>query len=160
MTELEYLIVYLEVNALAFIFLSIILFNVNHDFGSDLEVNIFKIFLLSLIIALIVDCLTHAHYRHAISLPIPVLKTLYSTHMFIMAGLMPLLWLLFAELRLGFSIFKKHFHLTAIIIPVVIIFICAYGSIWFNLLYSIDSTGTYHRGPYGFIKILFPILSS
>ena len=156
MTELQYLIVYFEVNLLAFIFLGIILFNVKHDFGSDLEVNIFKVFLASLMIALIVDCFTHAHYRHVITLPIPILKLLYSTHMFMMAGFMPLLWMLFAELRLGISVFKERKVLAAIIIPAAIVFILAYGSMWAGWYYTIDATGTYHRGPYWALQNLVP----
>lgn len=145
--ELQYLIVYLEVNALALIFLGIILFNVNHDFGSDLEVKIFKMLILSLITALIVDCCTHSHYRHAVFFPVPILKFLYSTHMFIMSGLMPLLWVLFAELRLGFSIFTKRKQLAVVAIPCIIIFILAYGSMKYGWLFTIDETATYHRGP-------------
>ena len=156
MAELQYFIVYLEVNLLAFIFLGIIFFYVNHDLGSDVEVNIFKIFVLTLMAALFVDCLTHAHYRHVIVIPTPVLKLLYSTHMFLMSGFMPLIWILFSELRLGVSIFKKHWRMAAILIATAVVFILAYGSYWFNWYYTIDSTGTYHRGPYWALQNLVP----
>ncbi len=98
--ELNYLIVYLEILTLCWVFTAVIFLSVRPDFGSVWEVRVFKCLLVTVLIALIADGFTHAHYRHVIELPIPLLSFLYGLYMFMMSGLLSYFWLVFAEMKL------------------------------------------------------------
>lgn len=146
--ELQYLTVYLEVLLLCFIFLAVMLFNVSRDLGSEWEVVTFKWMIRALLIALVVDGFTHAHYRNAIELPRTLLAFFYSTYMAIMSGVMPFAWLVFAELHIKPSFIqnRKTFYLS--LVPVLIAVIAAYASMKTGWYYTIDENLVYHRGPY------------
>ena len=146
--ELNYLIVYLEILTLCWIFTAVIFLSVRPDFGSVWEVRIFKCLLVTVLIALIADGFTHAHYRHFIHLPIPLLSFLYGLYMFMMSGLLSYFWLLFAEMKLNVSIADNRKYFILATIPVILIGIAAFSSIKTGWLFQIDENAVYHRGPF------------
>ena len=146
--EFQYLIVYLEVLVICLVFLAVIFLCVKPDFGSDWEVSLFKGLLGTLFIALIVDGITHAHYRGAIQVPRYTLGFCYATYMFFMSGMLPVLWLMFAETKLKVPIFQKKYLLLLAIIPTLIIGFMAYSSIKTGWFFIIDENSLYHRGPF------------
>ena len=154
--EFNYLIVYLEILALSWIFTAVIFLSVRSDFGSVWEVRIFKCLLVTVLIALIADGFTHAHYRHFLYLPIPLLGFLYGLYMFMMSGLLSFLWLLFAEMKLNVSLpdNRKYFYLA--LVPVVLIGIAAFSSIKTGWLFQIDQDAMYHRGPFWIHQNIIP----
>ncbi|MBR2067306.1 MAG: diguanylate cyclase [Solobacterium sp.] len=146
--ELQYLIVYFEILLMCFIFCGVMLFNVRHDIGSDWEVITFKSLLYTLMIAVVVDGITHAQYRGFLHLsPLPI-AILYAIYMFLMGGLMGFLWFVFAEMRLGTTLSMKKWYFVLSLIPVLISAILCFGSIKTGWLFQIDDQAHYSRGPY------------
>ncbi len=146
--ELQYLIVYLEILLMCIIFLSVMHVNISRDLGSEWEVVTFTWIIRALLIAVIVDGFCQAHYRHVIVLPRLLLSFLYSTYMSILSGVMPFAWLVFAELHIKPSLMQHRKVLFIALIPVILIILVSYSSMFTGLFYTIDDTLTYHRGPY------------
>ena len=146
--QLSYLIVYLEVLVLCFIFCGVILFNINRDLGGEREARTFKWIVIVMMVALIIDGFTHAHYRGAISLPSTLLGILYASYMFLFSGVLSYLWLLFVQQYLGIK--NQTYKAIACLgsIPVIIIGICAFASIKTGWFFIIDQYKIYHRGPF------------
>ncbi|MBQ7146176.1 MAG: diguanylate cyclase [Lachnospiraceae bacterium] len=152
----DYMIVYLEILAFCFLVLSVIYFNVHRDLGTEQEVIAFKWMLRVFMIALVSDAITHAQYRGFLDLPIPVIAFCYATYMFIFSGLLSLLWLVFAEMRFGYSPFehKKAFILATI--PILLVGFFSYASIFTGWFFTFDAEGVYQRGPLWIYQTFVP----
>ena len=142
----DYLVVYIEILCLTFIYTGILFFSIREDMGSDWEILIFRCVLLTLMIALVVDFFTHAQYRGFLHLPPLLVAFLYSTYMFLMSAMLSFLWLAFAELRLGISIFSRKKALL-LVIPLAVIGVMCFASIKTGWFFSVDDQGIYTRGP-------------
>ena len=154
----DYMILYLEILAVCFLVLSVIYFNVQRDLGTEQQVTTFKWMLRVFMIALVADAITHAQYRGFLHLPIPAVAFCYATYMFIFSGLLSLLWLVFAELRFGYSPseHKKAFILAAI--PVALVGLLSYASIFTGWFFSFDENGVYQRGPLWIYQTAVPYI--
>lgn len=152
---MDYLFLYIEINALCFIFTTIILINVRRDLGTDLEVSAFKWMLRVLLVALVLDSLTRAHYHGAIHLPPLVVGLFYSTYMWLFSGVLSYLWLLFAELRIGGRLSGSRTFFVVAALPVVVLAFLGFASPWTGWFFSIDSAGIYTRGPLWAIQSVF-----
>ena len=141
-----YLVVYIEILCLTFIYTGILFFSIRKDMGSDWEILIFRCVLLTLMVALVIDGFTHAQYRGFLHMPPLLVAFLYATYMFLMSAMLSFLWLAFAELRLGVSIFSKKVLIFAII-PLAVIGIMCFASIKTGWFFSVDDQGIYTRGP-------------
>ena len=152
----NYMILYLEILAFCFLVLSVIHVNVQRDLGSEQEVTTFKWMLRVFMIALVADAITHAQYRGFLHLPIPVVGFCYATYMFIFSGLLSFLWLLFAEMRIGYSPskYKDAFLLAAL--PIALVGVFSYASIFTGWFFTFDANGVYQRGPFWFHQTFVP----
>ena len=144
---MDYLIVYLEILAICFVFTGIIYLSVDREMGSERELVIFKAFLLSLMLALVIDGITHSQYREFLHLPPTLVGFLYASYMFIFSGMLSSLWFYFAELRLGGSFIKKRRNLLIFLLPALVISIMCFASIKTGWFFIIDEKGIYKRGP-------------
>ena len=153
--EIPYIVVYLEILLLCFIYTAVLLFSVKAELGTETEVLVFKWILRIMLIALIIDAITHCQYRGAINLPIPIIAFCYSTYMFLFSGVSPLLWLIFAESRLGNVFSTNRKYLWFAIIPVIVMGIISYSSMVTGWFFSFDANGVYVRGPLWVVQSLF-----
>ena len=142
----DYLIVYWEVLLLAFVFTAILFFNVHREMGNNWQVTIFKAFLCTLMLALVVDGITHAQYRGFLHLPPLPIAFLYALYMFLFSGVLPLLWFTFAELRIGGRLLSKRSTVIIFLIPAAIISFMCFASIKTGWFFHVDENGIYTRG--------------
>ena len=142
----DYLIVYCEVLLQAFLYTAILFFSVRREMGSDEEVLIFRAFLSSLMLALIIDGFTHAQYRGALHMPPGVVAFLYASYMFLFSGVLPFLWFNFAEVRLGSRFIRRLVGRILSIIPLAIVSMMCFASIKTGWFFEIDDEGIYTRG--------------
>ena len=142
----DYLIVYCEVLVIAFIYTGILFFSVRREMGSDIEVRIFKAFLSTLMLALVVDGFTHAQYRGVLHMPPGLVAFLYALYMFLFSGVLPFLWFNFAEVRLGSRFIQKPLGRLISITPLAIVSIMCFASIKTGWFFKIDDKGIYSRG--------------
>ena len=146
--QLSYLTVYLEVLVLCFVFCAVILFNINRDLGGEREAKTFKYIIITMLIALVIDGLTHSHYRGAIQIPKLILGLLYASYMFLFSGVLSYLWVVFVQQYLGVRNPTYRNILYFAFIPVIIIGVCAFASIKTGWFFVIDQYNIYHRGPF------------
>ena len=146
--QIAYLTVYLEVLALCFIFCSVILLNIRKDLGGEREAKTFRYIVIVMLIALVIDGFTHAHYRGAIHLPRLLLGFLYATYMFMFSGVLCYLWFIFVQQYLGIKnpTYNKVIFIASL--PVIVITVCSYMSIYTGWFFAIDEYTIYHRGPF------------
>ena len=142
----EYLIVYCEVLLQAFIYTAILFFSVRREMGSDVEVRIFKAFLFSLMLALVIDGFTHAQYRGVLHMPPGLVAFLYALYMFLFSVVLSFLWFNFAEVRLGSRFIQKPLGILISIIPLAIVSFMCFASIKTGWFFKIDDEGIYSRG--------------
>lgn len=156
--QLDYMTLYLEILAFCFIVLAVIYFHVQRDLGTEQEVTTFKWMIWVLKVALVADAITHAQYRGFLNLPLPVVGFCYATYMFIFSGLLSFMWLVFAELRFGHSPsqYKKPFILAAV--PIVLVGLMSYASIFTGWFFTFDESGVYQRGPLWIHQTFIPYI--
>ena len=143
---MDYLIVYLEIVALTLIYTTVLLINVRSEMGNDWEVNIFRAFLLTMILALVADSFTQAQYRGFLHLPPMLVAFLYAFYMFMFSGVLPFLWFVFVELRLGGRVIRNRKALVVSVIPLAIVSVMCFASMKTGWFFSVDEYGIYKRG--------------
>ena len=153
MTNLDYLIVYLEVIVISVVICGCIYLYASRDLGGNREIVVFRWIVILLMIELLMDGITHTQYRGYLHLPRLVVGFMYSSYMFLLSGVLAFLWFLFAEMRIGTSFRGKNrkWLLIALIPPIIVCFM-SYASIKTGWFFSLDENGIYTRGPYWFVQ--------
>ena len=144
---MDYLIVYLEVLILTLTYTVILFFSVRHEMGNDWEVKIFRTFLSTLIVALIADAFTQAQYRGFLHMPPMLVAFLYAFYMSMFSGVLPFLWFMFVEMRIGSRIARDRKAIFICMIPILVMVFMCYASMKTGWFFKIDQYGIYTRGP-------------
>ena len=144
---MDYLIVYLEILILTLSYTTILFLSVRREMGNDMEVNIFRAFLSTLALALIADAFTQAQYRGFLHMPPMLVAFLYAFYMALFSGVLPFLWLIFVEFRLGSTLIRKRSNITMFMIPLIIMVFMCFASMKTGWFFSVDQYGIYTRGP-------------
>ena len=143
---MDYLIVYLEVLILTLTYTVILFLSVRREMGNDWEVKIFRTFLSTLIVALIADAFTQAQYRGFLHMPPMLVAFLYAFYMSMFSGVLPFLWFIFVEMRLGSRLVRKRSSIVICMIPLLIMVFMCYASMKTGWFFSVDEYGIYTRG--------------
>ena len=150
---MDYLIVYLEILFLTLVYTMVMFINVRSEMGNAWEVNIFRAFLLTMMLALIADAFTQAQYRCFIFLPPLLVSFLYSFYMFMFSGVLPFLWFVFVEIRLGTGLLRKRIAMIISAIPLAIVSVMCFASMKTGWFFSVDEYGIYSRGDYWSVQV-------
>ena len=151
---MDYITVYLEIIALTFVYMGVLFFNVRSEMGNKREVEIFRAILMFMALALIADSITQIQYRGFVHLPPFLVAFLYGFYMFVFSGVLPFLWLLFVELRLGSSLLRKRGALIVSAIPLMFVSVMAFASIKTGWFFRVDEYGIYTRGDYWSLQVI------
>lgn len=151
---MDYITVYLEIIALTFVYMGVLFVNVRSEMGNKREVEIFRAILMFMALALIADSITQIQYRGFAHLPPFLVAFLYGFYMFVFSGVLPFLWLLFVELRLGSSLLRKRGALIVSAIPLMFVSVMAFASIKTGWFYVVDEYGIYTRGDYWSLQVV------
>lgn len=150
---MDYLIVYLEILLLTLVYTTVMFVNVRSEMGNTWEVNIFRAFLLTLMLALVADAFTQAQYRGFMHMPSHLVAFLYAFYMFMFSGVLPFLWFVFVEMRLGTGLLRKRAALVVSIIPLAIVSFMCFASMKTGWFFSVDEYGIYNRGEHWSVQV-------
>lgn len=151
---MDYITVYLEIIALTFVYMGVLFFNVRSEMGNKREVEIFRAILMFMALALIADSITQIQYRGFANLPPFLVAFLYGFYMFVFSGVLPFLWLVFVELRLGSNLLRKRGALIVSAIPLMFVSVMAFASIKTGWFFKVDEYGIYTRGDYWSLQVI------
>ena len=151
---MDYITVYLEIIALTFVYMGVLFVNVRSEMGNKREVEIFRAILMFMALALIADSITQIQYRGFAHLPPFLVAFLYGFYMFVFSGVLPFLWLVFVELRLGSGLLRKRGALIVSAIPLMFVSVMAFASIKTGWFYAVDEYGIYTRGDYWSLQVI------
>ena len=151
---MDYITVYLEIIALTFVYMGVLFFNVRSEMGNKREVEIFRAILMFMALALVADSITQIQYRGFANLPPLLVAFLYGFYMFVFSGVLPFLWLVFVELRLGSSLLRKRGALIVSAIPLMFVSVMAFASIKTGWFFRVDEYGIYTRGDYWSLQVI------
>ena len=151
---MDYLIVYLEILLLALIYTTVMFINVRSEMGNVWEVNIFRAFLFTMMLALVADAFTQAHYRGFLHMPPMFVAFLYSFYMFMFSGVLPFLWFVFVEMRLGKGLLRKRKAIIISVIPLAVVSFMCFASMKTGWFFSVDQYGIYSRGDYWSVQVV------
>lgn len=151
---MDYITVYLEIIALTFVYMGVLFFNVRSEMGNKREVEIFRAILMFMALALIADSITQIQYRGFVHLPPFLVAFLYGFYMFVFSGVLPFLWLVFVELRLGSTLLRKRGALIVSTIPLMFVSVMAFASIKTGWFFKVDEYGIYTRGDYWTLQVI------
>ena len=151
---MDYITVYLEIIALTFVYMGVLFFNVRSEMGNKREVEIFRAILMFMALALVADSITQIQYRGFANLPPLLVAFLYGFYMFVFSGVLPFLWLVFVELRLGSSLLRKRGALIVSAIPLMFVSVMAFASIKTGWFFRVDEYGIYSRGDYWSLQVI------
>jgi diguanylate cyclase (GGDEF)-like protein len=151
---MDYLIVYLEILLLTLIYTTVLFVNVRSEMGNAWEVNIFRAFLATMMLALVADAFTQAHYRGFLHLNPILVAFLYSFYMFMFSGVLPFLWFVFVEMRLGTGLLRNKKAVIISLIPLLIMSFMCFASMKTGWFFKIDEYGIYTRGPYWSLQVI------
>ena len=151
---MDYLIIYLEIIFLTLVYTGVLFLNVRSEMGNAWEVTIFRAFLATMMLALVADAFTHAQYRGFLHINPVLVAFLYSFYMCMFSGVLPFLWFMFVEMRLGSGIVRNKKALAISAIPLVIMAFMSFASMKTGWFYSVDEYGIYSRGPYWSLQVL------
>ena len=151
---MDYITVYLEIIALTFVYMGVLFVNVRSEMGNKREVEIFRAILMFMALALIADSITQIQYRGFVHLPPFLVAFLYGFYMFVFSGVLPFLWLVFVELRLGSSLLRKRGALIVSAIPLMFVSVMAFASIKTGWFFEVDEYGIYTRGDYWSLQVI------
>ena len=145
---MDYIIVYLEILVLTLTYTTILFFSVRREMGNDWEVILFRGFLCTLMVALVADAFTQAQYRGFVHMNPVLVAFLYAFYMSMFSGVLPFLWFMFVEMRLGSPIVRNKKAIIISAIPLMIMVFMCYASMKTGWFFSVDSYGIYSRGKY------------
>lgn len=151
---MDYLIVYLEILILTLVYTTVLFVNVRSEMGNTWEVNIFRLFLLTMMLALVADAFTQAQYRGFMQMPAGLVAFLYSFYMFMFSGVLPFLWFVFVEIRLGTGLLRNRVALIISIIPLAVVSFMCFASIKTGWFFSVDQYGIYTRGEHWSMQVV------
>ena len=151
---MDYLIVYLEILILTLVYTTVLFVNVRSEMGNTWEVNIFRLFLLTMMLALVADAFTQAQYRGFMQMPAGLVAFLYSFYMFMFSGVLPFLWFVFVEIRLGTGLLRNCAALIISIIPLAVVSFMCFASIKTGWFFSVDQYGIYTRGEHWSVQVV------
>ena len=151
---MDYITIYLEIIALTLVYIGVMLFNVRNEMGNKREVEIFRAILMFMALALVADSITQIQYRGFAHLPPMLVAFLYGFYMFIFSGVLPFLWLVFVELRLGSGLLRKRAALVVSAIPLAVVSFMAFASMKTGWFYVVDEYGIYTRGEYWSLQVI------
>lgn len=150
---MDYLIVYLEILLLALVYTTVMFINVRTEMGNAWEVNIFRAFLLTMMLALVADAFTQVQYRGFVNMPPHLVAFLYSFYMFLFSGVLPFLWFVFVEMRLGKGLLRNRVALVISIIPLAVVSVMCFASMKTGWFFSVDEYGIYTRGDHWSVQV-------
>lgn len=151
---MDYLIVYLEILFLTLVYTTVMFINVRSEMGNAWEVNIFRAFLFTMMLALIADAFTQIQYRGFMHMSPVLVAFLYSFYMFMFSGVLPFLWFVFVEMRLGRGLLRNRVAVAISIIPLAVVSVMCFASMKTGWFFSVDQYGIYSRGELWSVQVI------
>lgn len=151
---MDYITVYIEIAVVTIVYMTVLFFNVRKEMGDEWEVNLFRGIIFSLILAIIADAVTQAQYRGFLHMNHILVAFLYGFYMFIFSGVLPFLWFVFVEKRLGGELLENRAAVIISMIPLAIVSFMAFASIKTGWFYEVDEYGIYTRGRYWTLQVV------
>lgn len=151
---MDYITVYIEIAVVTIVYMTVLFFNVRNEMGDEWEVYLFRGIIFSLILAIIADAFTQAQYRGFLHMNHILVAFLYGFYMFVFSGVLPFLWFVFVEKRLGGELLENRTAVIISIIPLAIVSFMAFASMKTGWFYEVDEYGIYTRGRYWTLQIV------
>ncbi len=151
---MDYITVYIEIAVVTIVYMTVLFFNVRKEMGDEWEVNLFRGIIFSLILAIIADAVTQAQYRGFLHMNHILVAFLYGFYMFIFSGVLPFLWFVFVEKRLGGELLENRAAVIISMIPLAIVSFMAFASMKTGWFYEVDEYGIYTRGRYWTLQVV------
>ncbi|NLG02687.1 MAG: GGDEF domain-containing protein [Clostridia bacterium] len=146
---------YLEINATCIFILSLILYKMHVNSGKSRNKHLFSYVVTNALILCLLDSLWALLEGGILALPRSANYILNFLYLF-QAGHLSYSWYLFSEVTLDLPTFRNKVKHYVALLPITLLFILCFSSLWNGWIFYIDGSNTYHRGP---LFILQPIIA-